>query len=628
MYPAWYAETFPQRERSNPAAYASLPPPLKGVRCSSLNARRSFARKAAPAFAGGPRRRLPGRRATSPRSTFSGSFRRVPGSRRPSTARCPARYRPNGSAAHTLRRVRTSTIPGSRGGERSPSTRTGKGTGGRRGRTGSPNLRIRGTANPGGGDGTSSWCPGSPSTGEGTGWGTGSAITTGSSGVCRRSSCGSGLPARVNWFRRCRSIRGTCPSTRWRRKRGGSGSAKRPDPLNNRCCTGEAHLEYGNGDHRGPCGPGRGARAVRGVIARGQEEHAGKGARRGACRGGEGGGDPSWRTEGGHEHPEGGRPPGQGPPAAGQDRLREGDEGQEERAGAAREAAPAERGPVRPQERAGRDAGRRVRKEGTGDRRTCPEARGGAGGTRRPAGGGAGRARAGGGHLDRTGQGGDRGADRRRREDGSRQEDPRDGRGGQGGAVSVGGYEGADHRPRGTQHPRIRSRHRDRRHHRRHPRGGHPVRLQPGPAGGRPDLPDPSPSGRANPPGADRGDGREGDQGGGGDDPRSGRAGALRPRDPRRPRGTREADREVEVPHLVRAEHLFPFPRGGVPVRDDRLGTGTQRQGRQTRGTPARHRKGGRPRGRGAARTDRGGPRPEVRRIRPDRPRDRGAPRG
>ena len=39
MYPAWYAETFPQRERSNPAAYASLPPPLKGVRCSSLNAR-------------------------------------------------------------------------------------------------------------------------------------------------------------------------------------------------------------------------------------------------------------------------------------------------------------------------------------------------------------------------------------------------------------------------------------------------------------------------------------------------------------------------------------------------------------------------------------------------------------
>src|SRR3990172_1716707 len=77
MYPAWYAETFPQRERSNPAAYASLPPPLKGVRCSSLNARRSFARKAAPAFAGGPRRRLPGRRATSPRSTFSGSFPEV-----------------------------------------------------------------------------------------------------------------------------------------------------------------------------------------------------------------------------------------------------------------------------------------------------------------------------------------------------------------------------------------------------------------------------------------------------------------------------------------------------------------------------------------------------------------------
>ena len=50
-------------------------------------------------------------------------------------------------------------------------------------------------------------------------------------------------------------------------------------------------------------------------------------------------------------------------------------------------------------------------------------------------------------------------------------------------------HEGAHHRPRGPQHPRLRGHHRRGRHHRRHARGGHPLRLRPGAPRDRPRSP-------------------------------------------------------------------------------------------------------------------------------------------
>ena len=41
-------------------------------------------------------------------------------------------------------------------------------------------------------------------------------------------------------------------------------------------------------------------------------------------------------------------------------------------------------------------------------------------------------------------------------------------------------HEGPHHRPRGPQHPRLRAGDRHQPHHRRHPRGGHPLELRPG----------------------------------------------------------------------------------------------------------------------------------------------------
>ena len=321
--------------------------------------------------------------------------------------------------------------------------------------------------------------------------------------------------------------------------------------------------------------------------------------RQGAGRGGEGGGDPPERPEGGGERPEGGRPPGQGPHAPGEARFRAGDAGPEERAEPGGEAAPPEGGPARQEERAPREPERRDREEGAGDRGAGAQGRGEPGRARvadRP---GPGRPPADRRPVGRAGQGRDRGADHERGEARGGEEGPghRGGIQGRGGAegpeddrgrrpavrgglrhgargdrgpAPVRGDEGEDHRPRGAQHPGLRGGHGDRRHHRRHPGGGHPVRVQPGPQGDRPDLPLAAGPGRQDPPGADRGDGREGHQGSRRDDPRGGGAGAVRPGDPRRPRGAGEAGREAEVPHFLRPEHLHPLARGGVPLRHDR----------------------------------------------------------
>ena len=200
---------------SNATVFMKRSTKLKGVRCSSLSARRSFAGKAVSGFGSVRSRRFRWRPVTVRRNTFSGSFHRGRGWPRPCTARWPARSLPIGSGARILRREPGSTIPGPRGGERSPSTRTGKGTGGKRGRTGSPSRRTRRASSRGCRGGTSSWSRASPLTGGGIVSGTGSGITTGSSEACRRACRGSGLPARASWFRKCRSTRGTSPSTRW-----------------------------------------------------------------------------------------------------------------------------------------------------------------------------------------------------------------------------------------------------------------------------------------------------------------------------------------------------------------------------------------------------------------------------
>jgi hypothetical protein len=67
-------------------------------------------------------------------------------------------------------------------------------------------------------------------------------------------------------------------------------------------------------------------------------------------------------------------------------------------------------------------------------------------------------------------------------------------------------------------------------------------------------------------------------------------------------------------------------PRGRAPRRDH----GRRAQGRsqddEARGAPARHRKGGQPRGRRIARAHLGAARPPLRRVGGRRPRDRGAP--
>ena len=77
------------------------------------------------------------------------------------------------------------------------------------------------------------------------------------------------------------------------------------------------------------------------------------------------------------------------------------------------------------------------------------------------------------------------------------------------GPATVRRDEGADHRARGQEHPRVRAGHRDRRHYRRYARSGHPLGVQPRPARNRADLAGQADRRWAHPSGAHRGDRRE-----------------------------------------------------------------------------------------------------------------------
>ncbi len=90
--------------------------------------------------------------------------------------------------------------------------------------------------------------------------------------------------------------------------------------------------------------------------------------------------------------------------------------------------------------------------------------------------------------------------------------------------------EGADHRPRGPEHPRLRDRDRRRRHHRRHAGHGDRVLLRPDPARGGPPLAGSADPRRPDPSGPNRGGRRQGAEGARGAAGRAGRAGGLRHR--------------------------------------------------------------------------------------------------
>ena len=142
--PASQAETFPQRERSNPAIFRPRPTPSKGVQCSSLSARRSFAGKAVSGCGSGRSRRIRRRPAIALRKTFSGSFHRWPGEPRPCIARMPGRFPPNGSGARISRRGCCSLSPGHREGGAYLLPSPG------RGRVGNGTVRDPRAADPGG----------------------------------------------------------------------------------------------------------------------------------------------------------------------------------------------------------------------------------------------------------------------------------------------------------------------------------------------------------------------------------------------------------------------------------------------------------------------------------------------
>ena len=72
---------------------------------------------------------------------------------------------------------------------------------------------------------------------------------------------------------------------------------------------------------------------------------------------------------------------------------------------------------------------------------------------------------------------------------------------------------------------------------------------------------------RPHPPGADRGDRRQGEAGGRGAHPPGGRDGGLRGRRPRPPPRSRQDDGEDALPHQLRPEPASALRRGGAPGR-------------------------------------------------------------
>ena len=87
--------------------------------------------------------------------------------------------------------------------------------------------------------------------------------------------------------------------------------------------------------------------------------------------------------------------------------------------------------------------------------------------------------------------------------------DPHTVRVGDGRAAPLGGDEGPHHRSRGPQHPGARAGHRRGPDHRRHARGGGPLRLRPGASRGGADGAHQADQRRTDPSRTDRGDGRQ-----------------------------------------------------------------------------------------------------------------------
>ena len=105
------------------------------------------------------------------------------------------------------------------------------------------------------------------------------------------------------------------------------------------------------------------------------------------------------------------------------------------------------------------------------------------------------------------------------------------------------GHEGADHRPRGTQHPRVRGDDRREPDRRRHARGRGALVLRPGAARGGADDAREARGRRPDPPGADRGDPRALPPRAGGADPTGGRGRRRRGRHHRHPPRADQAPR-------------------------------------------------------------------------------------
>ena len=144
------------------------------------------------------------------------------------------------------------------------------------------------------------------------------------------------------------------------------------------------------------------------------------------------------------------------------------------------------------------------------------------------------------------------------------------------------GHEGPHHRPRGTQHPRLRGHDRREPHHRRHARGGRAVVLRSRAARGGADDAREARRRRPDPSRADRGDPRAVAPRAGGADPAGGRGRRRRGRHHRHPPRDDQAPRPAPVPDLVRPER----PQAPGRVRAHRRGA-RRRDRRRRRRSPS-----------------------------------------
>ena len=150
-------------------------------------------------------------------------------------------------------------------------------------------------------------------------------------------------------------------------------------------------------------------------------------------------------------------------------------------------------------------------------------------------------------------------------------------------------HEGADHRPRGPEHPRARAPDGRRLHHRRHAAGRRALVVRRDPARDREaDAPE-AHRGRAHPPGADRGDVLPVEVGARRPRPAGRRAGRVRGELRRLPPGDRQDPRPAPLPDELRAERAEAHARGRAPRRrDGDRARGGDQDGQARRAAPRR----------------------------------------